>query len=506
VLKDSELLYERGIYPQSTYIFKHALTQDAAYQSLLKSTRQKYHQNVAQVLEKDFPKVAEVQPERLAYHYTEAGLVKQAIPYWQSAGEIAIRRSAHAVSADHFSKGLDLLKRIPETDEATQLELDLQTALGTALMAVKGFGAPEVKQAYLRARELCEKVGDTPKLFEILHGLWIYYLTQAELLTSQQIAEQLLPLAENLKNPASLIEAHHVLGSNYWWQGMYSMAQTHNEQTITLYDSQPKDSRILLPGREDPGVMCRTLAAKGSCTMGYPDQALYKIEAAIGLALEIAHLFSTAYALLCAALIHLMRRDGRQAQEWAEKAIALSEEQGFALWLAWSIALRGSAKVGQGCYEEGIALLRNGIDACQSTGTIIAQMHLYILLAEAYGQVGRVEEGLTTLDEVGEIVERNNGTFYDAELYRVRGELLLMQDKPDDNSAESEFHKAIDVSRRQQAKSLELRAAISLGKLWKRQGKKEEALKLLSDIYNWFTEGFDTVDLTEARQLLEELS
>jgi predicted ATPase len=506
VLKDSELLYERGIYPQSTYIFKHALTQDAAYGSLMKSTRQKYHKEVAQVLERRFPKAAELQPELLGHHYTEAGLVEQAIPYWQRAGDIAVNRSAHKEAAGHFGRGLELIKELPETPERAQGELELQTAYGTALMAIKGFGAPEVKQALVRARELCEMVEDTPKLFEILHGLWIFYLTQAELSTSQQIAEQLLKLAEQFKDPASVIEAHHVLGSNYWWCGKYDSAQTHNEQTIALYDSQPKSSRVLLPGREDPGVMCRTLAAKGMWSLGYPDQAVKKIVTAIDLAQELSHPFSAAYALLSAALIHLMRREGQQAQRRAEETISLSEEQGFALWLAWSTALRGSSLAMQGRDEEGIADLKKGIAACQATGTILSQMHLSIFLAEVYGKMGKIDNGHVELDKAQTIIGKNDGMFYDSELYRIRGELLLLKDVSDHQGAETHFRKALDVARRRQSKSVELRASVSLSRLWQKQGKRDEARRLLSEIYGWFTEGFDTADLKEAKALLDELS
>jgi predicted ATPase len=239
--------------------------------------------------------------------------------------------------------------------------------------------------------------------------------------------------------------------------------------------------------------------------MGYIDQALNKIHTALESAQELSHPFSTAYALLSAALIHIIRREGKQAQEWAEKAVALSEEQGFALWLAWSIALRGSALVVQGRLEEGIAKLCHGINACQSTGTIIAQTHLHILLAEAYGRVDKIEEGLNALDAVSETVERNRGTFYDAELYRVRGELLLLQASPDEKSAEAGFIRALEISRRQEAKSLELRAAMSLSRLWNKQGRGEKAFQLLSGIYSWFSEGFDTVDFIDAKQLLDEL-
>jgi predicted ATPase len=504
-LVSAGLLYQRGVPPQSVYQFKHALIRDAAYESLLKSKRQRYHQQIAQVLLEKFDDVAGAQPELVAQHYTAAGLNERAVPHWQRAGEKAIERSANVEAISHLRKGLTLLKPLPETQQRTEQELDLLTALGTALMAVKGFGAQEVKQTLDRARELCGQVGETPKLFEVLHGLWIFYLTKAELKTSQEIAEQLLSLAQRFQDPASLLEAHHVLGANFFWRGKYTHAQTHLEQAITLYDSQPQSSRVLLSGREDPGLTCRSVAAQGLWLLGYPDKALKKIEMAFTQAQKLSHTFSTAYALLSAVLVHLMRGESQQAQEKAEETITLSEEQGFALWLSWTIALRGSALAKKERGEEGIAQLCQGLEACQAIGSILNQIHLRILLAEAYGKTGKIEEGLTELDKARTLVEKNEGSFYDAELYRTMGELLLVQPTPDEKSAENEFRKAIDVAQRQQSKSLELRAAVSLSRLLQKQRKGEEARKLLSEVYGWFSEGFDTVDLIEAEELLQEL-
>jgi predicted ATPase len=239
--------------------------------------------------------------------------------------------------------------------------------------------------------------------------------------------------------------------------------------------------------------------------LGYPDKALKKIEMAFTQAEKLSHPFSTAYALLSAVLVHLMRGESQQAQEKAEETITLSEEQGFALWLSWTIALRGSALAKKERGEEGIAQLCQGLEACQAIGSILNQIHLRILLAEAYGKTGKIEEGLTELDKARTLVEKNEGSFYDAELYRTMGELLLVQPTPDEKSAENEFRKAIDVAQRQQSKSLELRAAVSLSRLLQKQRKGEEARKLLSEVYGWFSEGFDTVDLIEAEELLQEL-
>jgi class 3 adenylate cyclase/predicted ATPase len=506
ILKDSELFYERGIFPQSTYVFKHALTQDAAYQSLLKATRQKYHRKVALVLEEHFPKTVDAHPELLGHHCTEAGLIEQAITYWQKAGDMAIRRSAHVVAERHFARGIELVKTLPETIKRVQRELDLQTAYGTALMATRGFGAPEVKQALVRARELCEKAGETPQLFEILHGLWIFYLTQSELHTSLEIAEQILDIAKRIGDPASFLEAYHVLGANYFWQGEYISAQRNFEQTIAIYNSQPKSSRILLPRREDPAVICCAHLAELLWILGYPDKAVEKMDVAFDLANELVHPFSMGFALLSAALLHLFRREPRIACERAEAGVELAKEQKFVLWLAWSTSLLGAALAAQGRIEEGIAVICRGLDIHHATGTITGTVHLRILLAEVYGKAGKIKEGFSSLDEAQVVVEKNEGMFYHAELYRTRGVLLLMQDRPNEQSAEEQFRKAVQVARQKQAKSLELRAAISLSRLLMKKGNKKEALHALTEIYNWFTEGFDTADLIEAKVLLTELS
>jgi tetratricopeptide (TPR) repeat protein len=476
VLKDSELIFERGIYPQTVYIFKHALTQDAVYGSMLKSTREKYHKRVAEILERQFRRVVELQPELLGHHYTEAGLLEEAIPCWQRAGEIAIKRSAHTVAEVHITKGLKLLKSLPDKPERTQQEFDLQISLGYTLMVSKGFGAPEVKRALDREWELCQQVGETPKLFNVLHGLSAFYLAAAELKKSYEAAMQSYDLAKRFQDPASLIEGLHVLGSIFWWQGKYTSAQPHLEQAITLYDSLPQSSRILLPEREDPGVLCKGHAAQTLWLLGYPDQALLKMDTAFELAGKLSNHFDTAFIQTFSAMLHIFRREGQLSQKRAQEAIALSEKHGFVLLAAWARAFLGWALAEQGRVEEGIKQISMSIVDSLAIGYYLAQSHTRILLAEAYGRVGKIKQGLVELDEAQTIVDKNEGVFYDAELYRTRGELLLMQDPADEERAEKELRKGIDVARQQKSKS------------------------------RWFTEGFDTADLKEAKILLDELS
>jgi predicted ATPase len=505
VLKDSELLYERGIYPQSNYIFKHALTQDATYQSLLKSTRQKYHRKIAEALEKDFPGAVETQPELLAHHYTEAGVNEQAVGYWHQAGKRASQRSAHFEAINHLTKELEVLMTLPDSLERARQELDLQTTLGPMLMAVKGQSSSDTERAYARARELCQQLGETSQLFPVLCGLWRFYVVRSELQTARELAEQLFSLAQRLQDPALLLEAHRVMGQTMFWLGEMAPARAHLEQGMALYDPQRHRSHAFVYG-QDPAIMCRSFAAQPIWVLGYPDQALQSIHEALTLAQELTHPFSLALALVHAAIVHQFRREAQAVQERAQALITLSTEQGFPHWLAYGIILRGWALALRGEGAEGIAQVRQGLVAYRALGAELQRPIFLSLLAEAYGEVRQPEEGLTMLVEALAIGDKTGDRHWEAELHRRKGELLLMQQMQNAGEAEECFRQALDTARRQQAKSLELRAAMSLSRLWQKQRKQEEAHHLLTDIYGWFTEGFDTPDLQEAKALLQELA
>jgi TOMM system kinase/cyclase fusion protein len=503
-LVEAEFLYQQGLPPQATYLFKHALIQDAAYQSLLRSTRQRHHQHIAQVLEARFLELCETQPELLAHHYTEAGLGGQAIPYWQRAGERAIERSAHVEAISHLTKGLDVLKTLPDTPERTQHELALHTAMGVPLRAIKGFGAPEVGQVYARARELCQQVEETPQLVPVLRGLWEFYELQGALQTARELGEQLLTLGQRVHEVESLLVAHNVLGDTLVWLGEFAGARAHLEQGMALYNLQQHRSHAFLYGY-DSGVHCLSFGAWALWYLGYPDQALRRIHDALTLAQELSHPFSLAFALAFAAWLHQLRREAQAVQEQAVAIIALSTDQGFLFWVAWGTILRGWALAEQGQSVEGIAQMRQGIAAWRATGAELQRPYYLALLAEAHGKAGQADVGLRVLAEALTAVHTTGERQHEAELYRLKGELLLKQDVPDAQEAERCLRQAVDVARQQQAKSFELRAAMSLSRLWQRQGKCAEARQLLEPIYGWCTEGFDTADLQEARALLEGL-
>jgi predicted ATPase len=340
--------------PQATYTFKHALIQDAAYESLLKSTRQHYHQRIAQVLEAQFPQTAEAQPEFLAHHCTEAGLIAQAVGYWQRAGQQASDRSAHLEAISHLTRGLEILAALPDTPERLQQELLLQTTLGSALVVAKGQGAPEVGQAYARARELCRQVGETPQLFPVLFGLWRFYQVRAEHETARELAEQCFSLAQRVHDPTLLLEAHFALGVSMLWLGEMAPAHTHLEQGIALYDPQEHRALAFRTG-VDLKVWCLSHAAQVLWMLGYADQAVQRKYAAFALAQELSHPPSLVAVLFYGAFHHSLRGEVHAALEQAEAAMALASAHGFPQWLTVGTMLRGWARAMQGQTEEGIA-------------------------------------------------------------------------------------------------------------------------------------------------------
>jgi predicted ATPase len=502
-LVDVEIVYQRGVPPQATYTFKHALIQDAAYESLLKSTRQHYHQRIAQVLEAQFPETAEAQPELLAHHCTGAGLIEQAVDYWQRAGEKAVQQSAYLEAIAHLTTGLERLHMLPDASAHALQELTFQRTLGVSLLATKGWAAPEVGQVYSRARALCEHVQETQHIFPVLFGLWGFYHGRRELQTARDLAEHLLTLAQRQHDPALCLEGHWALGNTLYWLGELIAAQPHLEQGIALYDRHQHAHHAFLYG-QDPGMGCLIYAALTLWYLGFPDQALQRSHEALTLMRELSHPFSRAFALNWAAHLCMLRREWHAMQEYAEVANILSTEQGFAQFLAMGTWRKGIALVKQG-HEEGMALMRQGATARQSTG---ASKTPYLLLYDAEVSQGmrRNAESLNILAEALALVDKTGECTYEAELHRLKGELLLQQHADNQAEAEACFQHAMTIAQSQQAKSWELRAATSLARLWQQQGKRQEAHDLLAPVYHWFTEGFDTADLKDTKALLDELA
>jgi predicted ATPase len=501
----AELLYQQGLPPEATYLFKHALIQETAYQSLLRSTRQQYHQRIAQALEAQFLETTEGQPELLAHHYTEAGLNEQAVGYWHKASQNAIQRSAHVEAISHLRTGLALLQTLPETPERTRREVEMLIVLGASLIATQGYAAPEVGETYTYARQLCEHLEDSSQLFPVLRGLWNYYLVRAELKTAHKLGEQLLTLAQQSQDSAMLVSAHRALGVTLYHLGAVASAHMHCAQGIALYDPTQHRASAFLYG-QDAGVVCHSFAAWTLWCLGYPQRGLAQSDEAVTLAQQIAHPFSLSFALSFAAGFHQLRRERHTAQEYAEAAISLTTDQGFPHWRAYSAILRAWALAHQEQAQEGVEQIKQGLRAFRATEAELWRPYLLALLAEAHGTLGEPEEGLTLLTEALTLVDTTGQRWYEAELYRFRGELLLAQSPDSHTEAETCFHHALEIARNQQAKSFELRAATSLARLWQQQGKRQEAHDLLAPVYHWFTEGFETADLQDAKALLEELA
>jgi class 3 adenylate cyclase/predicted ATPase len=506
LLVEAELLYQRGVPPQATYLFKHALIQDAAYQSLLKSTRQQYHQRIADVLEAQFSETAATQPELLAHHYTEAGLNAQAVGYWHHAGQRASARSAHLEAINHLRHGLSVLQMLPETPERTQREVDMLITLGASLLAVKGYAACEVGETYTYAQQRCHHLDDPQRLFPVVRGLWQYANVRAEYQTAYALGEQLWTLAQGMRQDSAMrVAAHRALGATLFWMGAVAAAQTHFAQGIALYDPEQHRALAFLYG-EDTGAICHSFSAFALWYLGYPDQALARSQEAVTLAQQSVHPFSLSHVLSWRAQFHQYRREARCTQEYAEPAISLATDQGFPQWMTVSAMLRGWALVHQGQAQEGMAQITQGVLTYWTTASVQARPYFLALLAEAHHIQGEAAAGLTVLAEALALVDTIGERCFEPELYRLKGELLLQQHVDNQADAETCFQQALVVAQHQQAKSFELRATSSLARLWQQQGKRQEAHDLLVPVYDWFTEGFDTPDLQDAQALLDALA
>jgi predicted ATPase len=418
--------------------------------------------------------------------------------YWQQAGQQALQRSANLEAVQHLTTELALLATLPETPARAQQELDVQLALGSALLATKGGAAPEVGQAYDRARALCAHVGETPQLLRALRGLCGFYRNRGALRTAQELGEHLVQVVEGAPDPMPRLEAHEALGNTLFSLGEYAAAWTHLEQEIALIDPPMQRAWAFRQG-ESSGVRCLAMAANVLWCLGYPTQAVQRSREALALAQNLAHPRSLAQAQHFAAFLHYRRREAQMVQVQAEALLALATAQGFPLlvgfgtfWHGWVLAMQGQG-------EAGLAVV-------VTLGQVLWRSLCLLLLAEAPRNVCLVEKGLYLLAEARTAVEANGQGDLLAEAYRLQGELLQRQAVPDAAQAEVCFQHALAIARRQQAKSWELRAAMSLARLWQRQGKRAEAHELLAPVYDWFTEGFDTADLQEARALLEELA
>ena len=505
-LQKAEFLYERPALPEPEYTFKHALTQEAAYAALSRERRREVHERTAQALEALFADRLEKHYSALAHHYSRSGNTIKSFDYLRRAGHQAMQQSAYTEAISHWTTALALLDNLPDTPEHTQHELALLIALALALDVTKGYATPEQERLLTRAEVLCQQVGEPAQHFAVLERLHAFRFMRAELQAAQTVAEQLLALAQRQSDPALLLEAHHALGLTLYYIGAFATARIHVEQGIALYDPQQHATAQTTHGPGNHGVRGHAMWSRLLWVLGYPDQARRRGQEALTMAQALAHPFSLADTLLWSTVLHQYRREWHTAQTHAEALLALATEQGFAFYVARAAFYRGTALAAQGLGEEGLAQMCQGLAALRDMGIDLAMSFYLIQLSEAYGRVGQIERGLDLLAEARAMVDKTGERYHEAELHRLHGELLLRQAVPDVPAAEADFLHALAIARQQGAKSLELRAVMRLSRLWQSQGKRAEARQILADLYGWFTEGFDTADLQEAKELLDQFT
>ncbi len=487
----------------SMYSFQHILFQRYLYSSLDEVERSHLHEEVGTVLETFYGEQAEEIAAQLAHHFQEAAIVPKAIVYLYKAGSRAAQLSANEEAISHFNKVLKLVKTQPDTPERTQQELATQLSLGSALMATRGYAAPEVGRAITRARKLCQQIGETPQLFPVLFVLAGFYGIGAEYRTARELAEQTLKLAARGKDPLHIAMANLQLGYLLLHMGEFTQARAHLEHMIHFYDPEQHSSLAFIYG-SDLGVYALGWTAWTLLFLGYPDQALKWSKQTIALAQKLDHPFSLAFALNVAGnTVNRMLHEVRVSREYSKEVMRLSREKGFVFYQGLALFDQGWMQVEERQVKEGIAQMQQGLAVLKATGTEAYQTFCLSFLADAYRKDDKVDEGLKVLTKALAFVEKSDERLFELELHRLRGELLLIQDEA---QAEACFRQAIETARRQNAKFFELRIVMSLSRLLQKQGKQKEAQKLLADIYGWFIEGFDTPFLKEAKALLEELS
>jgi class 3 adenylate cyclase/predicted ATPase len=503
-LVEAELLYQRGLPPKASYVFKHALIQEAAYESLLRSTRSEVHKRIAAVLAERFHETIETQPELLAQHYGAAGLAAEAVEYWRRAGQKAIQRSANLEAMHHLERALEAAGKMAESPERDQLEIGLLITLGPVLIGTRGWAAPEVGRSYERARDLCRRAGDAPQLFTALWGLWFYYTQGGRLRTGLELAEQLMGLAERQPDPGLLMQAHHMLGPTRMSLGPLTSARSHFEAAIALYDPERHRSHASLYGGHDPCVCCSGNGSIVHWMLGSPDLALRRCREAIELARRLGQPTSLGHALIASTMLHQLRREPEAAREVADACLTIAAEHDLVSYQSFSRFMRGWAVASTGLRGEGLAEMRQVRTAKQAAGQKIWGPHFAGMIADVCSEAGQLADGLTAVSEGLTQVDETGDRYYEAELYRLRGELLLLQHGASAFAeADACFQRALELARKQEARSWELRAAMSLVRLWQGREGHADARRMLADVYAGFSEGFDTEDLKDARRLLE---
>jgi DNA-binding winged helix-turn-helix (wHTH) protein/predicted ATPase len=486
------------------YSFIHSLYPEVIYERVPVSRRVRWHRQIGLHLEASYGPQARELAVALAEHFVRGRDPERAVPYLQAAGAQAVQRSAHQEALRHLTQARELLATLPKTPARLQQELDVQLALGSVFIATRGPGAPEVEQTYGRARVLCTQLGEPPQLFATLRGLCRFYRGTGVLPAARALGEQLYRLAQQAHEPLHLLEAHDALGGTLFYLGEYTAARPYLEQGIALANAAAQ-APLLLQHGVALGVRCLAMAAWTLWCLGYPEQAVQRSQEALAQAQTLDHPYSLALARTYAICLAHHRRDIVTAQGQAAALLPLARAHGFPLWIGYGTFWQGWVAAMHHCPARGLEQMLQGLQAIVASGQTVSRPLCLLLCAEVAGSHGRSEEGLRLLAEAMAVLAANGRGDLLAEGYRLQGELLLRQPSPDVSHAEACFQQALTIARTQQARSWELRAAMSLSRLWWQQGQRAEAAALLAPIYGWFTEGFDTADLQEAKTLLEAL-
>jgi predicted ATPase len=503
-LVSAELILRRGTPPDAEYTFKHALVQDTAYSTLLRSRRQQIHARIVQVLEEQFPATSETGSALLAHHCTHAGFVEKAISYRYRAAQQATARSAMVEAVAQLTQGLELLADLPGGAERDELEIDLQVALGAAFITTKGFAAPEVERAYERARDLCRQRADHPQLSAVLSGLHLYHLHRSGTHVACDVAEELVRLAERRQDIPGCSVGHYRLAVSALHSGNHRLAVAHFEHALAFYDLADRRSPVFLP-LPDIRVTANNFIPLIMLWRGDLDQAAMRSRTGFAAAHELGQAYTLSHVLHLNCWLHQHLGDPTTVRERAEEALNLTAEHGFSLWEQHAVFWRGWALAAAGEFTAALVQMRDATAIIQGMGIVNQRPFLLGLLAGVHTQAGSPTQALALLTEALALVERTQERWFEAGLHRLRAEALLGGSPRDVAEAEASLCRALAVAREQGAKFWELRAAITLARLWHDQGKPSEAVKLLAPVYGWFTEGFDTLDLKEAKALLNEL-
>jgi class 3 adenylate cyclase/tetratricopeptide (TPR) repeat protein len=495
-LAAAELIFQRGVPPDATYQFKHALVQDAAYASLVRSRRQALHGRIARALDELFPNIVATEPEIVAHHFTEAGLLEPAVAYWRKAGERFLGRSAYAEAVKHLTQAVEMLSAMPESPETLGTELDIRITMGPALIAVKGVVSTEVEALYGRARELLDRLQTTSRRFPVLWGLWFVNYSRGRYRAANDASEHILDAAQSGEEAGQILQAHHALWSTRSAMGLAADAVVHIEQGIVLYDRELHASQVFLYGNHDAGACCRYHLALNLWLLGYPDRSLTALLDALRLTAELKHPMTRVITLWFAAWVYYQRGDRAAMRESVGELLTLTTEHGISHWPdAACIILKTDASPSK---DELVDLHCRLVEGTSNWRRVFC----LCVLTELYMEGGHFDDGLAVLSSIS---EEDREAFYAPEIHRLEGELRRRVPNPDLQESERCFRAALVLAHQRNEKSLELRAGMSLALLWRDQGKSAEAHQLLKPVLDWFTEGLAVRDLTNARKLLDEL-